>query len=167
MSAVQESYQRLHPQLWRCLLVYCGDSVLASRAEVAAFQQALDSHPTVDDGDDPLEGDDLDRWMWRTSLTMADRLTAEAGIRVDPDEELQAFVERRPLTHQEYILRLQPLNEQQRQVVVLRYLGELTNEEVAEVLSITVDEVELALERSHRVLRSHQPFRLAARSLHG
>ena len=134
----------MHPRLWRAL--FAADAELASDAEAEAFSQVLRR------GDAVL---DVEAWVWKASFRIAAGLMAgradrwartDAGtvepLVIDDAGELG-----------EFLGLLGGLTDQQRAVVVLRYVGDLRPAEIAVSLSTTAATVRVQLHRAHRHLR--------------
>ena len=138
---VEAAYRATHTRLWRALVAFCGNEELASDAESEAFAQALRRGTAIKDPE---------RWVWRASFHIARGLLAERSrLRVpavsDPAE---------PASSAEFLSLLGSLSDQQRACVVLRYAGQLTPAEIADVLGTSSGTVRVQLHRAHANLRT-------------
>jgi RNA polymerase sigma factor (sigma-70 family) len=139
---VEAVYRAVHPKLWRSLLAVGGDRELASDAESEAFAQALRRGDAIDD---------VERWVWRSAFRILNGLLAarRRPIPFDAPSLLQAVT-----VDAEFLALLSDLTVQQRQIVVLRYIGQFTAPEIAEVLDSSAGSVRVQLHRAHNALRS-------------
>lgn len=143
MSRVEETYRRIHPQLWRSLLGASGDPELASDAEAEALAQAIRR------GD---EIRDVDAWIWTAAFRILDgMLTAVRRVHTVPT----MHVDRAHFddSFAEFLDSLQALSPQQRKVVVLHYVAQMKAPEIATVLGSTPGSVRVQLHRAHETLR--------------
>ena len=141
-ARVEEAYRHHHVRLWRALLSYCGgDSNVASDAESEAFTQALRRGDAIDD---------VGAWVWRSAFRIADGMLQRRGRRApvaasehDVDDSLA-----------EFLALLGNLSAQQRQCIVMRYVGGHTPSEIAGILGTTPGTVRVQLHRAHAQLRT-------------
>ena len=138
---VEEVYRRVHPKLWRSLFAVSRDAELASDAESEAFAQALRRGAAIDDAE---------RWIWKAAFRILDGLLAARGR---PDREVAAPPMQLDVIDAEFLSMLGDLSVQQREIVVLRYLGQFTPTEIADVLDTTPGAVRVQLHRAHTALR--------------
>ena len=141
---VEEAYRRLHPRLWRALLAFCGDADVAGDAEADVFNQALRR------GD---EIRDLDAWIWRSAFKIAAGLLADRRTRLTVPEPIDAACAVFDAPMVDFLSQLAALSDQQRAIVVLRYAGNFTPTEIAELLDSTPGSVRVQLHRAHTQLR--------------
>ncbi len=139
---VEESYERLHPRLWHALVAYTGSEDMASDAEAEAFTQALRRGSELVD---------IDAWVWRSSFRIAGGLLKERRrisrlVRPPPAAKILD-------SKAEFIDQLARLSEQQRRIVILRYIGLFRATEIADVLGTTPGTVRVQLHRAHENLR--------------
>jgi RNA polymerase sigma factor (sigma-70 family) len=146
---VEAAYRRVHPRLWHALVAYGGDTEVASDAEAEAFAQALRRGCRVLD---------VDAWVWRCAFRVA------AGLLQERRRQLPAAIDRArageagPIAEDpmvvELLAQLGGLSEQQRAVVVLRYVGGFTPSEIAGLLDSSPGSVRVQLHRAHAHLRT-------------
>ncbi len=125
MDVVRQAYLDLHPRLWPSLLAYWGDRERAEQAELAAFAQAADAEAEAVD----------ESLLWRAAFQpRSDHRSQDRGgvVMVDPDG---------PPT-EAAVRRLEELDDDQRAVVVLRFIAGLELEEIAPLMSRPFDSVE-------------------------
>ena len=140
---VEAVYRAMHARLWRSLLVCTGDAELASDAEAEAFAQVLRRGDAVDD---------VEAWVWRSAFRIAAGLMA-AGSRstdlahVDGSTPSAGSVA-------EFLGLLADLSPQQRACVALRYVGDYTSPEIAELLGTSAGTVRVQINRAHAALRN-------------
>jgi DNA-directed RNA polymerase specialized sigma24 family protein len=139
---VEAVYRSLHPRLWRSLLAYTGDAALASDAEAEAFAQALGRDEAVED---------VAAWVWRSAFRIAGGLLA---VRSRSNDVRPAEGTTPPTgSVAEFLGLLVELSSQQRACVALRYVGEYTSSEIAELLGTSAGTVRVQLHRAHAALR--------------
>lgn len=137
---VEEVYRQHHARLWRSLLSYCGDPAVASDAESEAFTQALRRGDAIDD---------VAAWVWRSAFRIADGMLQRRRRPEAPD--LDAVIAHPSLA--EFLSLLGNLSAQQRQCVVMRYVGDYTPAEIATILDTSPGTVRVQLHRAHTQLR--------------
>jgi len=143
VGRVEASYKRLHPRLWHALYAYAGDQEIATDAEAEAFAQVLRRGPRVHD---------IDAWTWRSAFRIAGGLLASRSKRlhnerVQPDNPIEQ------VSLVEFISQLSELSDQQRAIVVLRYVGIFKPAEIADLLHTSSGTVRVQLHRAHEKLR--------------
>jgi DNA-directed RNA polymerase specialized sigma24 family protein len=139
---VEEVYREVHPRLWRALLAYTGDRELASDAEAEAFAQALRRGDAIVD---------VEAWVWRSAFRIARGL-----LSVRSTSSGVSSIEHVPPASGsvvEFLGLLTNLPAQQRACVALRYLGDYTSREIAEMLGTSAGTVRVQLSRAHAALR--------------
>ena len=139
---VEAVYRSAHPKIWRSLLAVAGDPELASDAESEAFAQALRRGDAIDD---------VERWIWKSAFRILDGLLA---ARRRPTPIVHETTARIDATDAEFLSMLGGLTTQQRQIVVLRYIGQFNAAEIAELLDSSAGSVRVQLHRAHESLRS-------------
>ncbi len=141
---VEDAYRRIHQRLWHALLGFTGDPEVASDAEAEAFTQAIRRGAGIDD---------VEAWVWRCAFRVAagllqDRARRDPGGWTDPSDigVLDSSVV-------DFLAQLGGLSDQQRAVVVLRYVGGFHPAEIAELLHTSPGTVRVQLHRAHTHLR--------------
>ena len=137
---VEAVYRRVHDRLWRSLLASCRDPEIASDAEAEAFAQVLRR------GDEVV---DVERWVWRSALRILDGMMVRSPA---PASDVGP-VGLGPSTV-EFLDLVSELSAQQRKIVVLRYVAQLTPSEIAGAIDSSAGSVRVQLHRAHRSLRS-------------
>lgn len=140
-ARVEEVYRQHHARLWRALLSYSGDAAIASDAESEAFTQALRRGDAIDD---------VAAWVWRSAFRIADGLLQQRrrGIPVERDGGSGDG------SLAEFLGLLGNLSAQQRQCIVMRYVGGYTPTEIADLLDTSPGTVRVQLHRAHAQLRA-------------
>lgn len=141
-ARVEEAYRHHHARLWRALLSYCGgDATVASDAESEAFTQALGRGDAIDD---------VGAWVWRSAFRIADGMLQRRGRRAPVDAVEHGL----DASLAEFLALLGNLSAQQRQCVVMRYVGGHTPAEIADIIGTTPGTVRVQLHRAHAQLRT-------------
>jgi RNA polymerase sigma-70 factor (ECF subfamily) len=140
-APVEDVYRRHHARLWRALLSYTGDSTIASDAESEAFAQALRRGAAVDD---------VAGWVWRSAFRIADGLLQQRRRPIPVERDTRSGDD----SLAEFLSMLGGLSAQQRQCVVMRYVGGYTPSEIAEIIETSPGTVRVQLHRAHAVLRA-------------
>lgn len=143
-ARIEGVYRDHHERLWRALFAYCGDPNLASDAESEAFSQAI------------RRGAELRNpaaWVWRSAFKIAGGLLqARRNVpAVEVSATLAGEVSDDALV--DFLSLLDGLSDQQRAIVVLRYVGRLKPAEIAESLGTTPGSVRVQLHTAHARLR--------------
>lgn len=142
---VEDAYLRIHHRLWHALLGFSGDPEVASDAEAEAFSQAIRR------GD---ELRDIDAWVWRSAFRIARGLLADRRRDRPLDDSTLPVSTIDDARAAEFLSQLGGLSEQQREVVVLRYVGAFRPSEIAELLHTSPGSVRVQLHRAHTKLRA-------------
>lgn len=140
--SIEDVFEELHPRLWRGLVAFTASADLASEAEAEAYAQAL------------ARGDeirDLNSWLWASAYRIARGLLAESSKQGPRAASVSTLTEDVHLV--EFVSMLGELSEQQRMVVILRYVGGYKPAEIAEVLDTSPETVRVQLHRAHSSLR--------------
>ena len=144
VNDIEAVYRAHAPRLWRGLLAYTGDAVIADDAVAEAFAQALH------------RGDALrepERWVWRTAYRIAAGALKERGRQfgrgsaAEPSYRLDEV----PASLAEALASLPP---GQRAAIVLHYYADLRVRDVAEVLGVSTAAAKVSLMRARRRLRT-------------
>ncbi len=142
-SRVEVVYRSIHARLWRALFAYAGDREVASDAESEAFAQVLRR------GDDVV---DIAAWVWRSAFVIAGGMLATRrsprGVANDGRERSELGT-----SMTEFLSLLDPLSDQQRACVVLRYAAQLDTAGIARALGTSEGTVRVQLHRAHATLR--------------
>ena len=138
----EDSFRELHPRLWRGLLAFTASAELASEAEAEAFAQALAHKGQIRD---------LNAWIWASAYRIARGLLTEQ--RRQESAVFPSSIPAEDVYLVELMSLLSELSEQQRMVVILRYVGGYRPGEVAQVLGTSPETVRVQLHRAHEVLR--------------
>ena len=139
---VEAVYRSVHVRLWRSLLSYTGDADVASDAESEAFAQVLRRGDAVDD---------VGAWVWRSAFRIAAGLLADRSDSTCPTGRDGSTTVDGSIA--EFLGLLAGLSAQQRACVALRYVGEYTSVEIAEILGTSAGTVRVQLNRAHATLR--------------
>ena len=141
---VERIYREHADRLWRTLVAFTGDRDLANDAVAEAFAQVIRRGDAVHD---PA------RWVWRAAFRIASgELKARRVAKANPDPVRGTGLE---ATEREADLMsaLSKLPSRQRAAVVLHYLADLPNTEIARALGITTTTVRVHLMQGRRGLR--------------
>lgn len=139
---VEEVYRRVHPRLWRALLAYTGDRELASDAEAEAFAQVLRRGDAIVD---------VEAWVWRSAFRIAGGFLSMRSTTLGASSIEQVPPASGSVV--EFLGLLTNLPAQQRACVALRYLGDHSSREIAELLGTSAGTVRVQLSRAHAALR--------------
>ncbi len=140
---VEDAYRRLHPRLWHSLLAYAsGNAEIASDAEAEAFSQVMRRSDI----------DDVDAWIWRSAFRIAAGMLKDKRSFAGLDRQRAEVAIEDPRTV-EFLSILGGLSDQQRAVIVLRYIANLKPREIAEVLATSSASIRVQLHRAHAQLR--------------
>jgi RNA polymerase sigma-70 factor, ECF subfamily len=134
---LQKVYEATHRRLWRSLLALGGDRDVADEAVAEAFAQAARR------GDDLR---DVEAWVWRAAFAiargeLARRRVSSAPARDVPPIELPEYT-------RDLIVALRALDLRDREVLVLRYVADLSHADIAERLGISGPAVRVRLHRA-------------------
>jgi RNA polymerase sigma-70 factor (ECF subfamily) len=140
-------YEAAHPRLLLSLSALCGERDLASEATDEALARALQHWPRVRDMESP-EG-----WLYRVGLNVLRRQLRRRRFerRLLPRLLGQSST---PAPAGEVWLLVRELPPRQRSVVVLRYVADLPEAEIAALLHITRGTVASTLAAAKRALSS-------------
>lgn len=144
---MRASYERLHPRLWHALHAYAGDRDMATEAEAEAFAQVLRRGDAVRD---------VDAWTWRSAFLIVRGLLADRPTHASVDDVAVTLTGSSTVEGEstvEFLSQLDGLSDQQRAIVVLRYVGMFTPTEIADVLHTSPGSVRVQLHRAHQKLR--------------
>ncbi len=146
--SIEALYRKDHVRLFRALYAFTGDREIASDAEIEAFTQALGRGDNLHD---PAA------WIWRSAFRIAGGMLKHRHDGPTPVESTEV-IERTDLPAIEapvieLLDQLDGLSEQQRAVVVLRYVGQFSPTEIADFLDSTPGSVRVQLHRAHQQLR--------------
>ncbi len=143
-----EWYRRVHPRLVAALVLVTGDLDLTRDCVDEACLRAVTAWPRVSVMASP------DGWAYRVALNVARRRLRRRGL----ERRLLAVVGRRAVVEPlpglagEIWAVVRGLSERQRSVVVLRYVGDMTEPDVAAALGISRSTVSSTLADAHRRL---------------
>jgi RNA polymerase sigma-70 factor (ECF subfamily) len=141
---IERIYREQAPRLWRSLVAFTGDREVANDAVAEAFAQVLARGDAVRDPE---------RWVWRAAYRIAaGQLKAR---RNDPPSHGATTDTSPDATEEEADLMaaLAKLPSRQRAALVLHYLADLPNQEIARALGITTSTVRVHLMQGRRRLR--------------
>jgi RNA polymerase sigma factor (sigma-70 family) len=145
-AAIEQVYRQRHAAFLRLGYALLGDRERARDAVQEAFAVALRARASFR-GDGSLDG-----WLWRTFVNVC-RQEQRRGLRVvhlAPSEQAGNGHERE---WPELRAALAVLPEQERLVTFLRYYGDLSQEQIGEVLGIQRGTVAATLHHAHAKLR--------------
>ncbi len=151
-SEFESWYSAEHPRILSTLALMTGDIYLAQEAVDEAFVRAYDRWSKVGSLDSPAG------WTYRVALNLVRRQSRRAN-RVFGPSNLQAEESVFPSTFHEIWQMVNGLSRRQREVVVLRYIGDLTEGQVAAVLGITRGTVSQTLRAAHLRLGEMMDYR--------
>jgi len=140
----EASYRRIHDRLWRSLFAYSGDAEVANDAESEAFSQALRRQDQIAD---------VDAWVWKASFRIAAGMLKKRSASIRLVETTAERGASDP-SLMEFLSQLNGLSDQQRLIVVLRYVGNYRPTEIAELIDSTPGSVRVQLHRAHDHLRA-------------
>ncbi len=156
-TAIAELYRRYVQRIYRYVYYWVGDEPTAEDLTAEVFLRALESLTTYS-----YRGVPFVAWLYRIAQARVadhhrrrarrgEKLPLDEGL-ISTEENLAALAERRE-TYKDLYAALQRLTAEQRQVIVLKFVAGLKNEEIAYVL----DKSEGAIKAlQHRALASLQ-----------
>lgn len=140
VSSFDGWYRAIHPRVIGVVFVACGDPDLAADATDEAFARALLRWPAVQEMQSPTG------WVCRVALNVMRRRLRRRML------EARLLAARRPVpavvepqVHTELWAAVRRLPERRRLAILLRYVGDLTESDVAEVMGISRGAVSAAL----------------------
>ncbi|MCB0975796.1 MAG: hypothetical protein KDB86_14760 [Actinobacteria bacterium] len=141
----EQWYRDAHPGLGASLTVVLGDASLAQESVDEAFSRALQRWDRVSQMESPRG------WVYRVALNDARRRLRRAGL----ERRLLRTSRISPVAPPagELWLVVSELPQRQREAVVLRHVGELRENEIAEAMGITRGTVSATLRAAYRSLR--------------
>jgi RNA polymerase sigma-70 factor (ECF subfamily) len=133
-------YQRLHPRVVAVVSVACGDSDLAKEAADEAFIRALSNRRRLERMQEP------DAWVCRVALNVMRRRVRRRAVeaRLLARRHDRTVVES-DVPHPEVWEAVRSLPERQRLAIVLRYVGDLPESEIASIMGVTRGSVSASL----------------------
>ena len=140
-DSVERTYRAQAEQLWRALVLFCGDREVASDAVSEAFAQAISRGSAIDD---------LDRWVWRAAFNIARGDLKRRGRQTSGVPDLPAEV---PTETVDLVRALAKLSPKQRASIVLHHYAGYTTKETAEIIGSTAGAVGMHLDRGRKRLR--------------
>lgn len=144
-SEFESWYSAEHPRILSTLALMTGDLYLAQEAVDEAFVRAYDRWSKVRSLDSPAG------WTYRVALNLVRRYSRRAN-RVFGPSNCQTEESVFPSTFHEIWQMVNGLSKRQREVVVLRYIGDLTEGQVAAVLGVSRGTVSQTLRAAHERL---------------
>lgn len=149
----EEWYRALRPRMRPALTAWCGDPSLAADAMDEAFVRALERWSRVSEMDSP-EG-----WLWRTATNSIRRRerrrTLESQLLRRQRDASGATTIESTGSDVDLVRALQTLTVRQRTAVVLRYVADLPEKDVAEMMGIAPGTVSATLHRARELLTEH------------
>jgi RNA polymerase sigma-70 factor, ECF subfamily len=141
---LERVYREHAPRLWRSLVAFTGDPEIASDSVAEAFAQVLARGDAVRD---PA------RWVWRAAYRIASgELKTRRVARASSDPLAGTGLEATE-RQADLMTALAELPSRQRAAVILHYLADLPNTEIAQALDITTTTVRVHLMQGRRRLR--------------
>lgn len=141
----RDAFAVLFPAAGRVAMRILGDREAAEDVAAEALARAYARWPSV-------RGlPHRDAWVLRVAANLA--IDATRRRRVLPVAPRPLEVEEHAAVHLMVVAALRRLSRRQRDVVVLRYFGDLTDDEVAVALGIAVGSVKTHMRRAHEQLR--------------
>jgi len=141
---VERIYREQAPRLWRSLVAFTGDRELANDAVAEAFAQVLARGAAVRDPE---------RWVWRAAYRIASGQLKARRIN-QPNHDIASVTDADATEVEADLMNaLAKLPSRQRAAVVLHYLADLPNPEIARALGITTSTVRVHLMQGRRRLR--------------
>jgi len=138
---IEEAYLRVAPQLWRSLVAFSGDREIATDAVAEAFAQVLRRGTDVRD---------VERWVWKVGYRIAAGELKRRGRDVEPLDPATYELPHDAIAVAEILGRLSP---KRRAAIVLHYLADIPNAEIARILGVTSATVRVHLHQGRKRLR--------------
>ena len=138
---VERSYREHAEQLWRALVLFCGDREIANDAVSEAFAQAIARGSAIEN---------VDRWVWRSAFNIARGDLKRRGRHTSALPDLPAEV---PTETVDLVRALAKLTPKQRASIVLHHYAGYSTKETAEIIGSTAGAVGMHLDRGRKRLR--------------
>jgi RNA polymerase sigma-70 factor (ECF subfamily) len=138
---VEEAYERVAPQLWRSLVAFSGDREIATDAVAEAFAQVLRRGAEVRD---------VERWVWKVGYRVAAGELKRRGRDVEAPGPAAYELPHDAIAVAEILGRLSP---KRRAAIVLHYLADIPNAEIARILGVTSATVRVHLYQGRKQLK--------------
>ena len=145
-----EFYAAHFQRLTVLLYAYTDDLALAQDLVQEAFTRAVPRWEKVSRYDDPVA------WVRRVAFNLANSRWRQAGVAMrHARRQREEVVEGPEPDRVELIRALARLPEQQRQAIILHYLGDLSVAEIAEQTGVAIGTVKARLHRGRTALAGH------------
>lgn len=140
-DSFEELYAVESGRLWRSIVLFVGDQEVASDVVAETFTRAIEHWDSLRD---PRA------WLWRVAFR-------EAAVELKARARFAELPETPEYHMPEHVVdllgALSALSVRQRQAIVLRYYGDFTSKEIAELIGSTSAAVGVHLHRGRRKLR--------------
>ena len=140
-DGVERTYRAQAEQLWRALVLFCGDREVASDAVSEAFAQAIARGSAIND---------LDRWVWRAAFNIARGELKRRGRQTSGVPDLPTEVSTETV---DLVRALAKLTPKQRASIVLHHYAGYSTKETAKIIGSTSGAVGMHLDRGRKRLR--------------
>jgi RNA polymerase sigma factor (sigma-70 family) len=140
LTTLEQTYREHGPKLWRSLLAYTGDRIIADDALAEAFAQASARHDLVAP----------ERWIWKAAFRIA---AGELKARWMPAPSVEQDVGLDASEAAALLIALAQLPPRQRAAIVLHYYGGYKTREIAEIVGSTAATVRVHLSAGRSRLR--------------
>lgn len=148
LEHVRDVYGATHERLWRSVVAFAGDRDIADEAVAEAFAQAVRRGDSLRD---------VEAWVWRAAFAIARGELSRR--RPPPTSDGDEPAEIPPEYTRDVIAVLRALDLRDREVLVLRYVADLTHPEIARRCGITPAAARVRLHRARlrarRLLEVH------------
>jgi RNA polymerase sigma-70 factor (ECF subfamily) len=154
LTDFDEFYEKVYPRVSATLVVAFSDRDLAADATDEAFVRAYAAWDRVSRMGAP------DGWVFKVALNLGRRQARKAARRRTAEHRAAAgrVAEVMPPSVLEFAERVAGLPDRQRVAVVLRYVADLREQDIAEVMGIRRGTVASLLTTAHRNLRTDEPL---------
>jgi DNA-directed RNA polymerase specialized sigma24 family protein len=138
---IEGLFRSEHAPLWRALAAFAGDEQIASDAEAEAITQLISRGDAVRNGR---------AWLWAAAFKIARGMLKERSAVIVLTSEGEGHAEPPVQLGLEFADLIRHTSSQQRACLVLRYITDLDNRQIARVLHTSPVVVGVQLHRAHR-----------------
>lgn len=150
LMRVEDLYLREYQKMWRAIFAFSNSSEVANESVAEAFTQVIRRGSEIKD---------MRAWVWKAVYRIASGILSNRNLKSSFESELDEVKHRsvnhffNDSAHVEFLGLLSGLSEQQRIIIVLRYVAGMKPKEIAGVIDSTSESVRVPLNRAHKSLK--------------